>query len=75
MTFWHAGTDFVLEFSQIRWLLRRRQLLQMRCPVVIDAQFGVDRKPGVDLGGRRLQFVFQRGDEILALSGIPRVAQ
>jgi hypothetical protein len=47
-------------------LLRRRQLLQVRRPVGIDAEFGVGRKTGVDLGGERRQFGFQRGGEVLA---------
>jgi hypothetical protein len=65
----HADTDFVFKLRQPGGLLRRRQLLQVRCPVGIDAQLGVGREPGIDRGCQRRQFGFQRGGEILAPFG------
>src|SRR5271168_3378290 len=65
----HADTDFVFKLRQPGGLLRRRQLLQVRCPVGIDAQLGVGREPDIDRGGQRRQFGFQRGGEILAPFG------
>ncbi len=65
----HADTDFVFKLSQPCGLLRRRQLLQVRCPVGIDAQLGVGREPGIDRGGERRQFGLQRGGKILAPFG------
>jgi hypothetical protein len=63
----HACADLLLELGQPDWLLRRRQLLQVRRPVGIDAELGVGWKAGVDSGGERRQLSFQRGSKILAL--------
>ena len=65
----HADTDLVFKLRQPCGLLRRRQLLQVRCPVGIDAQLAVGREPGIDRGGHLRQFGFQRGGEILAPFG------
>ena len=55
----------------------------MRRAVRVDAQLGVGREAGIDLGGNRRQFVFQRGGEVLAafrdaergaVGGQPRLA-
>ena len=69
VTLRHADTDFVFKLRQPGGLLRRRQLLQVRCSVGIDAQLGVGREPGIDRGGQRRQFGFQRGGKILAPFG------
>jgi hypothetical protein len=65
----HAGAHFLFELGQPGGLLRGRQLLQVRCPIGIDAQLGIGRETGVDRGGERRQLGFQRGGEILAPFG------
>jgi hypothetical protein len=60
----HPCTDFLLEFDQPFGLDARRQLLQVRRSVFIDAQFAVSRKSCVNLGSEVRQFRFQRGSEI-----------
>ncbi len=63
----HAGAHLLLELGQPGGLLRGRQLLQVRCPIGIDAQLGVGRETGVDRSGERRQLGLQHGGEILTL--------
>ncbi len=65
----HAGADLGLELGQSGRLLRRRQLLQVRRPVGIDAELGLGREPGIDLGCERRQLGFQCGGIVLAPLG------
>ena len=55
--------------------LGRRQLLQVWRSVRVDAQLGVGRKAGVDLGGERRQFAFSAAAKSSPRSGIPSAAQ
>src|SRR5271155_3288613 len=65
----HPCTDFLLEFDQPFGLDARRQLLQVRRSVFIDAQFAVGRKSCVNLGSEARQFRLQRGSQIHAARG------
>ena len=65
----HARLGFPLERGQARRLPGGRELLQVRCAVGIEAEFGVAGKPGVHLGGERRQLRPQRSREILAPFG------
>ena len=69
VTLRHAGSDFLFKLSQPGGLLGRCQLLQMRRPVRIDAQFGIGRETVVNGSGKRRQLSLQRGGKILPLFG------
>ena len=65
----HPRTDFLLEFGQPFRLDGRRQLLQVGCSVLIDAQFTVGRKSCVNLGSEARQFGLECGSKIHAALG------
>ena len=65
----HACLQLLLELGEPRWLLRLRELLEVRGAVGIDAEFGIVRETGVNLGRQGCELVLQRRGEILAPRG------
>ena len=65
----HAGADLLLELGQPGGRRAALQLLQVRCPVGGNAEFGVVGEAGIHLGGERRQLGPQRGREVLAPFG------
>ena len=69
VAFRHPGADFLLERRQPLGLIPSCQLLQVKRSIRVDAQLGVGRKRGIDLGGNRRQLLLQRSGEVLAAFG------
>jgi hypothetical protein len=67
MTLRHPGADFLLEFPQPLRLIGRRQLLQVRRPIPINAQLGVGCKASVEFRRRCGKFALQRGSKVLTV--------
>jgi hypothetical protein len=70
VTFRHPDADLLLKFRQPLGAIGYCQLLQVRRPVRVNAQFGVGRKAGVDFRRRRDQLALQRGDSERVTAGM-----
>ena len=71
----HPGADFLLEFRDPFGPIGRRQLLQVRRPVRIDAQLRVGFKAGVDSAAAALSSRFSAAAKSSPLSGMPSAVQ